>query len=1109
MRFSVASLYRFLVLFVVYSLLSCTRNETGKDTASGEAILLQADEFRNQGNNDTAIVLYRQSATQSLKEKQYSLWLRGAFGAIDCLRTRGDLGEAMILIDQTQNSAQQTIDTSTLLYRLILHKKATLFSDKRQFPDAERLFKQNLLYYNSHIAQPDSATALTYNGLGTIYLLQNQLDEALRSYLQALATYEKLRMTHSLNYASTLQNLGIVNSMNGSYEKAEDFFLHSLQVNQDLLKENNPKLASLYLNMGRFYQLIRNDARAIEYLKKAEEYYDSQNQMNSVNAGSLFLNLGVAYIYTADYEKAQTYFDKSLEIISSKTPGNLADLLTIYLNMGFIAEKKGDLTTARSYYLKGLSTGDKLPNSVKVLRGLANVSAKMEELVIADSYHKQALEKSKAMYGEEHTETVLSYLRYGDFLSVTGNPKALPYLTKSIELYKKAFGEISIDVSNAYYYLGLYYFRMKDYEKALANFQQSLKSGFPGFKSNDFRDNPDITGLNLNDNLLNPLTAKATSLLLEYQKRPSRKEYLEYSMSSFTTSLNMIEMLRSTYQDEGSKFFIAGNEKNTYSNAVFSAVTLYHLTGDANVLDQAFTLAEKSKSSVLLSHLRDEEARSIGQIPQKLLNRDAELKSEIYSYNKQIYDQKTAQTPDEAKIRALNSRIFDLSRKQDELIKTIEKNYPVYYNLKYDNSVISIEEIQKKLTDSQAILEYTIADSRLFIFAITQKEKKLVSIETDSTFSNHLNSLREELTGEQFRNYSDSNFITFTRSSWELYKKLIQPVENIITGKELIIIPDGDLGYLSFDILLTQMPDLKTVSYRKLHYLIRDYPLSYAPSATAFFNELNRKGADNNGKILAFAPDYSSKNSVLKKKSDDGRELNTILSPLVNSEEEIKSLRNYFPVRTFTGEAATEEAFKSKASNYRILHLAMHTLINNENPLYSKLVFFQATGDTFEDGLLNASELINMHLKADMAVLSACNTGSGKLQNGEGIISLSRDFFYAGVPGVIMTAWAAEDRSGVKIMENFYKYISQGKPRHEALRLAKLEFLKNCDQLTSHPHYWAEYMNVGDISPLKTEKRSWVLSKVMGLAAIFLFLSLLLYISTWDNKPGGRRSHTG
>lgn len=1071
---------------------SCDSNSSSNPQLKNISDLVAAEQLKNRGSYDSAIVFFRRVAEGNLKKSEYLNWVRGVSGIIDCYKTKGDKDEAMHITDQALEIAKKTIDTTGNLYNILIQKKASIFSDKREFDQAIALYSRNIRIYSSSSTAPDTGLALAYNGMGTVYLLQNKYNEALEEYQKALGIYEKTNHTGTVNYTGTLQNMGIIYSMTGNYDKAEQYFLKSLAANQEILQPDNPKLASLYVNMGRFYQIIRNDSKAIEYMQRAEKFYVSQNQSNSSNAGILFLNMGVIYIYTADYEKAQTYLNKSLEIISSKEQGNLADLLNIYLNMGFIAEKKGEYIMAKSYYLKGLSIGDKLPNSVKVLRGLANVYFKMSDKISANTYYRIALQKSIEMYGEEHPETALTYLRYGDFLSGTGDKQAILYLSKALDLYKKSFGNVNIDVSTAYNYIGSYYDRVNDFNKAISFFQLSLISGFPSFTSRNVADNPEISSENLNDNLLNPLTAKAEALLSLYLSDTTRTDLLKSCVTSFTLSLKMIEMLRSTYQDDDSKLFISGNEKSTFSNALLAQVKLYYKTKNQEAFDEAFNLSEKGKSAVLLSHLRDKEAKSIVRIPENLLNQDASLKSEIYFYKKQIHDQKLNAIPDDSKIKMWNSRIFDLSRKQDELIKSFEKNYPAYYNLKYDNSVISIDEIQKKLSSKQAIIEFTLTDSTLYTFAITHDSKQLVNLSVDTSFFNNLQILRAQLTGKDFNNYSAADYRAFVYASYDLYKKLLLPIHSIIKGKDLIIIPDGELGYLSFDILLTSLPDTSKPGYRKLPYLIKESAIAYAPSATTFFDELNKKNSKNNGRVLAFSPDYGADNTVLDQKDESGKLLRNSLPSLSNTLEEIKNLKKYFNVKAYLGEEATETSFKKYAPDYRVLHLAMHTIINNENPLYSRLIFFKPKGDTVDDGMLNASELINMELHADMAVLSACNTGSGKMRKGEGIMSLSRDFFYAGVPGIIMTSWAVEDRSGVKLMENFYKYISQGKARHEALRLAKIEYLENCDKLTAHPHYWAAYMNVGDISPLMDFGKKPTPFLLYGVIAFIFILGLIL-----------------
>ena len=1082
----------FFLFTGLWALWSCDNNASRNQLLIKMPDLVVAEQLKSRSSYDSAIIFFRKAADHHLNNNQYAEWIKGVSGLIDCYKLKGDKDEAMRLTDHALAIAIKKVDTTGNLYNILIHKKAGLFADKREFERAVALYNRNIRIYLLRPAAPDTGLAMAYNGLGTVNLLLNKYTEALEEYKKAIDVYERSNHTRNVNYTGSLQNIGIVYSMTGNYEKAEQYFLKSLKVNQEVMQADDPKLALLYLNMGRFYQIVRNDSKAIEYMKRAENTYISQNQSNSVTAGLLFLNMGVIYIYTADYEKAQSYLDKSLEIILTKEPDNLADLLTLYLNMGFIAEKRGDFAISKGYYLKGLSIGDKLPNSVKVLRGLANVSFKMSDKTNANAYYKLALQKSIEMYGEDHPETALTYLRYGDFLSVTGDKQALIYLNKSLDIYKKSFGNVNIDVSTAYNYIGSYYNRANDFQKAINFFQLSLISGFPSFTSQNVADNPDISLENLNDNLLNPLTAKSSALLSLYLSDTTRTDLLKSSVACFTVSLKMIEMLRSTYQDENSKLFISENEKTTFTNALLTQVKLYHKTKNTTAFDEAFSLSEKGKSAVLLSHLRDKEAKSIGRIPENLLNQDASLKSEIYFYNKQIHDQKLTSNPDNAKIKMWNSRVFDLSRKQDELIKSIEKNYPAYYNLKYDNSVISINEIQKKLSPKQALIEFTLTDSTLYTFVITSSSKQLVNTSFDTSFYSNLQIVRAQLTGKDFNNYSTADFKSFVKSSSNLYRKLLLPIQSLSKGKELIIIPDGELGYLSFDILLTSLPDTSKSTYRRLPYLIKESAITYAPSATTFFDELNRKNKNNNGRILAFGPDYGSDNTVLDQKDENGTLLEKTLSNLSNTQDEIKSLTDYFNVKAFLGKDATETMFKKNAADYKILHLAMHTLINNDNPLYSKLIFYKQKGDTVDDGMLNASELINMELHADMAVLSACNTGSGKMRKGEGIMSLSRDFFYAGVPGIIMTSWAVEDRSGVKLMENFYKYIAQGKPRHEALRLAKIEYLDNCDNLTSHPHYWASYMNVGDISPLEGFSKRTTSFSIYGAAATLISIALLL-----------------
>jgi CHAT domain-containing protein len=145
----------------------------------------------------------------------------------------------------------------------------------------------------------------------------------------------------------------------------------------------------------------------------------------------------------------------------------------------------------------------------------------------------------------------------------------------------------------------------------------------------------------------------------------------------------------------------------------------------------------------------------------------------------------------------------------------------------------------------------------------------------------------------------------------------------------------------------------------------------------------------------------------------------------------------------------------------------MHAFINDSLPAFSSLAFVQKeTDDPTKNGLLNTADIYNFKLNAKLTVLSACNTGTGQLKKGEGIMSLARGFLYAGCPSIIMSLWEVEDESGTQIMTSFYKNIKKGKTKDESLRLAKLEYLESVNSRRAHPHYWLGFVSIGDNSPL-------------------------------------------
>ena len=209
---------------------------------------------------------------------------------------------------------------------------------------------------------------------------------------------------------------------------------------------------------------------------------------------------------------------------------------------------------------------------------------------------------------------------------------------------------------------------------------------------------------------------------------------------------------------------------------------------------------------------------------------------------------------------------------------------------------------------------------------------------------------------------------------------------------------------------------------------------------------------------------------------------------------EIEEISDIVEGDIFVKEDATEGNFKETAEKFGIIHLATHAVIDDKQPMYSKLVFAKDESDTTEDGYLNTYELYNMKLNAKLAVLSACNTGAGKVVRGEGIMSLARGFTYAGCPSVVMSLWPADDRSTSTIMKSFYEGLARGLPKDEALRSAKLEYINSADPAKASPFYWAGFVPIGDMNPIDLKPKSDNMWYWISGGLLFLLLAGVLTI---------------
>jgi CHAT domain-containing protein len=188
----------------------------------------------------------------------------------------------------------------------------------------------------------------------------------------------------------------------------------------------------------------------------------------------------------------------------------------------------------------------------------------------------------------------------------------------------------------------------------------------------------------------------------------------------------------------------------------------------------------------------------------------------------------------------------------------------------------------------------------------------------------------------------------------------------------------------------------------------------------------------------------------------------------------------------FENNEAKESVYKNESGKYDIIHLAMHTLVNEKDPMHSTLIFNRGN-DSPEDGYLKTFEIYGIPLKAKMVVLSSCNTGTGLLNSGEGILSLARGFIYSGSQSVVMSMWEIEDKSGTEIVEMFYKNLKKGYSKSVSLRKARINFLRTADRLRSHPYFWSALVVYGNNRPLYYSAR-WKVFVTVPVIVLLLFL---------------------
>ena len=549
------------------------------------------------------------------------------------------------------------------------------------------------------------------------------------------------------------------------------------------------------------------------------------------------------------------------------------------------------------------------------------------------------------------------------------------------------------------------------------------------------------------------------------------------ALQHYKLAIAEIEKVRARAgSDEGkSKFF----ERKTvvYQDLIRLLIAGHRQDPAAGHLAEAFHYAERARARALLDLTAEARVNVEQDVDADLLDRRRDIEARMAEAQAQLIKRQGPAPPDRAKVKALEADLAQADEDYQSLRREMRRRHPRYAELR-DPDPVRLEQAQSLLSEGALLLEYVLGDEASFLFAVSRTECLVALLPPERDLSARVKKLRQLISrGPHWTGLA--NYLTQAQS---LYRDLIQPAGRLLAGKrELIVVADGVLHYLPFEVLLKPGgADRAQIDLRQLPYLVRDYSISYVSSASVLSGLSGRHAERPRAQkmFLAYAdPVYGegeqqvagATGSALRRAFAEGTPWE--LRRLAQSRKEVERIAKLFPggeASLFLGEQASEDNVKTGEGlgQHRIIHFAVHGLLNENRPQFSGLVLSRpaarggTAGAPAQDGLLQVYEIFNLRLQADLVVLSACETGLGPSVRGEGLIGLTRAFLYAGTPAVVVSLWKVEDRSTAELMARFYRHLrGPAVSKAEALRRAQLDLIRA--GRFGHPYFWAAFVLFG------------------------------------------------
>ncbi len=828
---------------------------------------------------------------------------------------------------------------------------------------------------------------------------------------------------------------------------------------------DNERLIGPHINLAIVLKNLAHYDSARIVLKEAERISALHYKPGSMPYANILESYANLEDLSGNFENALEYHLQAMKIRREHLGPGHVETAHSHFNAGSMLKKIGryeqaaqELETAYGIYKNTLGAAH--PSTADCLSTIADVFAKQGQANRAEALFRAALDTLIASNME--TETLADgYNSLGYFYLEQNQPdKALPYLRQALDHFRELFDNRHVWVAELYLHLGQAHQQKGEWTASDSLLTLSLQTLRFDLHQPDF------------NTCFNPWLTHDPLLLLG--RNAAARGDIPEALRYFDLCQQLGDYLRALYRDQHQQLgrdFLQKKELEI-ATALFNAAFVEGKLRPGIDSDLLFRTSGRCKAVNLLESIRDAGAQQFGEVPDSLIARERLLLSRAVFYRAQWNELRNSGVAEsDSAILELIGLIRSSDAEYAGFKKALEEHYPRYFELKYQGQPMGLSFTRDSLLKAgQTLLEFVRTDQSAFVFVVRRDAEVAIhqlTMDDGVTLDALVKDLRRSLTQEAvYHPYSPvrrkAAADAYTDVAFRLYQLLLKPVESLLTDT-LIIIPDGVLGYVPFDVLLKEKPAQST-RFRGHAYLGSTKRISYAYS-TALLWEMQKKKHSTRPEsgVLAMAPFSHSGIDGFRDPDNPGTK-DELLGPLPSSGGEALDVRGIFNGTAFLGAAATWDQLFSESGNHKIIHLSTHGKADDKVGAFAWLAFAMPE-DSMAFKKVFLKDIYRLRLNADLVTLSACETGIGELQRGEGIISLARAFAYSGAKSIVTTLWSVSDAHTRELMRRFNENLQAGWSKDYALWKAKKDFLdaQPNDDNGAHPYFWAGFIPVGDM----------------------------------------------